>query len=285
MRRRTRDTEAPVGPLVLEAPRNLTCSTTISSSRCFKIWISGRIAWLSSITLRVYQVLTDTRAAMRRIEKEVPPSTHTARPKTLCSAPAPSAPWARLASSTRSSRRAKSSEREGYRGAVLAPSWVPKKKSAWRCQSQRSFSSGIQVLRAVPRARCLRASARTYKGRKRDSWAELTRGPSWSSCHRRSWIIMLLSHFLTRLAMRTLQTIPWCRLRPSGSRMASGHTPGCQSRSDPLSLPKMGKSNSSQGFVFKKQMRSSVSIKKRNSRPRNIWKLIQAQTHMITYRR
>ena len=151
MRHRTRDTVAPVVLQALEAPRNLTYSTTISSSRCFKTWISGKIAWPSLITLRVCRVSTDTQAATKRIEKEAPPSTHTGRSRILCSAPAPSAPWARLASWTKSSKRAKSSEKGGYRGAVLALSWALKKKSDWRCRSQRYSSSGSPV---IPRIRC-----------------------------------------------------------------------------------------------------------------------------------
>ena len=178
MRRRTSDTVALVALQVHEAPRNLACSTTISSSRCFKTWISGRIVWPSLITLKVCQVSTDTQVAMRRTEKEVPPSTHTARSRTLCSAPAPSAQWARLASWTKLLKKAKSSEKEGYRGAVSALSWAPKKKSGWRYLSQKYFSSGSLALMAARKIRCLRASARTYRGKKRGSSVELTRGPS-----------------------------------------------------------------------------------------------------------
>ena len=96
---------------------------------------------------------------------------------------------------------------------------------------------------------------------------------------------MLLSHSLTRSAMRTLQATPWCRLRPSECQTDSGHTQGCLSRSGLQNPPRTGKSNSNQDSASKKQMKSSVLIKKRNSRPRNIWKLIQVLTHMIIYKR
>jgi hypothetical protein len=157
---RTKDMAEPGVPPANVAPAQIFW-TTSNSSRWCRTSIDAKIACPKSLT--IHSRSQGIRAATRKAPG-------------LSRGPARSALCPRLESLMKLLKKARNLGKEGCREEALVPSWARKRRSDLVYRSQSAFSRGLQALKMGRRLKCLKASARTYRDKKRGKWAGPTQG-------------------------------------------------------------------------------------------------------------